>query len=78
MARTPYPNQQRKMAHGRRGPDEYVESYSPNVKADGTVTPRAHPLTAARIACLEAYWRSRLPEIEAGFKKFEDWRLCPE
>jgi arabinofuranosyltransferase len=77
IARTPYPNvSQRKMAHGRRPPDGYVESYQPNLLGRGVLTPREQPLTASRIACLEHYWRDQLPRIQRGESTAGDALVC--
>jgi hypothetical protein len=78
IARTPYPEERiRKMAHGRRAPAGYVESYRPNISPAGEILPRARPLTAERIACLEVYWRRRLPEIQRGTSTSDD-SACPD
>ena len=79
VARTPYPETLiRRMAHGRRAPEGYVESYQPNLTAKGVIKPRGAPLTATRIACLEHYWRAQLPRIRRGEHRFDDVRACYE
>ena len=50
------------MAHERLPPAGYVEDFAPNVSIRGgavVVSPRAAPLTAARVRELEAEWRQR-------------------
>ncbi len=79
VARTPYPKlRERKMAHGRKAPGGYAASYRPNLTRDGKPQPRPTPLTAARITCLEHYWRKQLPAIQRGARKFDYSRVCAE
>ena len=62
IARTPLPRGLDMMAHSRRPPAGYLDSYQPNVLYDGKVwfvRERTPPLTAARIAELERSWRER-------------------
>jgi arabinofuranosyltransferase len=64
VARTPLePGQRREMAHDRRAPPGYVESFRPNVVAGGgeaTVYRRKQPLTAEEIRDIERRWRRRV------------------
>ncbi len=79
IARTPYPKAQvRRMAHGRQAPRGYIESYRPNATEDGVVEARERPLTANEIACLERFWRERIPEIERGAQDFDVLRACSD
>ena len=62
IARTPLPSGIDMMAHSRRPPAGYVDSYLPNLLYDGKVwfvRERTPPLTAAKIAELERTWRER-------------------
>lgn len=62
IARTPLPSGIDMMAHSRRPPAGYVDSYLPNLLYDGKVwfvRERTPPLTAAKIAELERTWRGR-------------------
>lgn len=62
IARTPLPRGLDMMAHSRRPPAGYLDSYQPNVLYDGKiwfVRERTPPLTAARIGELERDWRER-------------------
>jgi arabinofuranosyltransferase len=59
VARTPVKtDRMRRMAHTRKAPEGYVDSFRPNVSEDGTVTARAEPLTEDEIRSLEAKWRA--------------------
>lgn len=62
IARTPMPRGIDMMAHSRRPPAGYLDSFQPNLLYDGKVwfvRERTPPLTAARIAELERDWRAR-------------------
>lgn len=62
IARTPMPRGIDMMAHSRRPPVGYLDSYQPNVFYDGKVwfvQERTRPLTVASIAELERDWRVR-------------------
>ena len=77
VARTPYPKlYTRRMAHGRRAPTGYVQSFRPNVNPDGVVITRPTPLSATQVKCLERYWRSQLPEIKSGKRRFDYRSTC--
>jgi arabinofuranosyltransferase len=69
VARTPIaPGRQRRMAHSRRPPPGYVESFRPNVVMEQgqlRALPRDPPLTADAIVRLEARWRARVPNAGA-------------
>jgi arabinofuranosyltransferase len=78
IARAPYPkDKQRFMAHGRKAPEGYVESYRPNVTERGWVAPRRGAISATGIACLEDYWRACLPQIRRGVGTFDYANACP-
>ncbi|TET83107.1 hypothetical protein E3J38_01050 [candidate division TA06 bacterium] len=68
IARGPTPEgRSRMMAHSRRPPDGYAESYRPNVTiiaGDPRVAERHPELTADGIARVETSWRERLKNIE--------------
>lgn len=70
IARTPVPaGSERLMAHSRRPPQGYVESYQPNLlfgNVSLNVADRPEPLTRSRITEIERYWRNRIMTIEAG------------
>ncbi len=62
IARTPMPAGIDMMAHSRRPPAGYLDSYLPNLLYDGKVwfvRERTPPLTAAKIGELERTWRDR-------------------
>ncbi len=66
IARTPVPPDRfRKMAHTRRPPRGYVESYRTNVTSEGTVRQRAVPLTADEIVRTEARWRALVTRLRS-------------
>jgi len=50
------------MAHERHAPPDYVQAFAPNVTLEGgavRITPRATPLTPARIVAIENEWRQK-------------------
>jgi arabinofuranosyltransferase len=64
IARSPLRKlEERLMAHSRKPPRGYVESYRPNVgfqRGQLTVGTRSEPMTAETIAKNERYWRNKL------------------
>jgi arabinofuranosyltransferase len=64
IARTPAPGSAaRTMAHSRRPPEGYIESYQPNVEVrqgEVVIGKRLLPFTRESIAANERHWRERL------------------
>ena len=79
IARTPVPEgEQRKLAHDRVAPAEYLACYRPNfhVQLPGRyqLTPRTPPLSDADIAACERSWRERADDGIEARPGAEIWR----
>ena len=68
IARTPLSHgTKRQMAHSRRPPKGYIDSFRPNVAVRDRriiISDRTQPITADYITANERYWRGRLKGLE--------------
>jgi hypothetical protein len=67
IARTPVrPDKERRMAHDRLAPDQYLATFAPNVKLEGVnrigyySRSAAFELTEQKIETIEQYWYGRV------------------